>query len=268
MGFMIIDAHVHLPLNVKDFSAVELAEKLLEWMNGEGLDKVVLLPIAPYHSNDLIAKIVDYEPGRIIGFASVVPNPCDRAVKELRRAIEDLGLKGLKLHPSLQGFCISHPHVWRVLEEAGDLDVPVVLHVMLGDLSTLYFKGEPAPWINKFEDYALLPYVAPKTTMIFAHMGGMFHFEDVISIATFENVYLDTSYSLVTITEKLGLEGFARYVEALGSDKFIFGSDYVMGLTPDRLGARRQIEIIKKLPISEEDKEKILWKNIHKLLNL
>lgn len=139
---------------------------------------------------------------------------------------------------------------------------------MLGNLSTLYFKGRPSPWVNGIGDYALLPYVALNTTIIIAHMGGMFHFEDVLSIATPDNIYLDTSYSILTITEKLGCDQFARYVESLGPEKFIFGSNYVMDLTPERLGARRQAEIIKKLRIPDADKEKMLWKNISKLLEL
>lgn len=48
----------------------------------------------------------------------------------------------------------------------------------------------------------------------------------------------------MTIIEKIGLESFVRYIKTLGSDKFIFGSDYVMDLTPNWLGAKRQIEII------------------------
>ncbi|HHC19235.1 MAG TPA: hypothetical protein ENK81_02385, partial [Euryarchaeota archaeon] len=68
------------------------------------IDIAVILPIAPYITNDYVHKVVSYEPKRLVGFASVVPNPSDIAIKELRRAIEDLGLKGLKLHPSIQGF--------------------------------------------------------------------------------------------------------------------------------------------------------------------
>jgi len=52
---------------------------------------------------------VSYNPERLIGFASVVPNPADIAIKELRRAVQDLGLRGLKLHPPMQGFRIRHP---------------------------------------------------------------------------------------------------------------------------------------------------------------
>ena len=58
-----------------------------------------------------MARIVCYEPKKLVGFALVAPNPADRAAGELKRAIKDLGLKGLKLHPSLQGFCPRNMHV-------------------------------------------------------------------------------------------------------------------------------------------------------------
>jgi len=197
------------------------------------------LPVVPYISNEYVSKVVDYDPKRLIGFASVVPNPADFAIKELKYAIQELGLRGLKLHPGMQGFCLRSPHVWRVLRFSGELGVPVIIHTMFGDFSTLYFKAYPAPWLNSAEDYALLPFISPETLIILAHMGGSFHFEDALEIATNPNVYVDTSYSLITTVMRIGLDLFAEYVRALGSEKFIFGSDYVLGLTPEEYGAKK-----------------------------
>ncbi len=268
--YMIVDFHVHPPLDAeeKGVKPETIAESLLEWMDREGIDIAVILPIAPYISNEYVSKIVSYDPRRLVGFLSVVPNPADRAVREIRYAVEELHLKGLKLHPGMQGFCIRNIHVWRVLRFAGELGIPVIIDAMLGDFSVLYFKGSPNLWESRIEDYALLPFIAPKTTIILAHMGGSFHFEDVLQIATQPNVFIDTSYSLITIVQKIGLKLFSEYVRALGPEKFIFGSDYLMGLTPDELGARRQIELIKSLHLDEDDKRKILGYNAINLLKL
>ena len=266
----VIDFHVHPPFDAeeKGINAEKIAEQLVEWMDKEGIDIAVILPVAPYISNEYISKIVDYDPKRLVGFASVVPNPADYAIKELKYAIQELGLKGLKLHPGMQGFCLKNPHILRVLKFSGELGIPVIIHTMFGDFSTLYFKGSPALWINNIEDYALLPVIVPETTIILAHMGGSFHFEETLMIATSPNVYVDTSYSLITTVLKIGVKLFAEYVKALSSEKFIFGSDVVLGFTPDKYGARKQIEIIKSLPISDEDKENILYKNALRILNL
>jgi len=269
---MIIDFHIHIPTNwvQENTSPRSVAEKILTFMDDAGIDMAVILPIAPYISNEYVYKVVSYEPKRLIGFASVLPNPADIAVKELRRATMDLGLKGLKLHPGMQGFCIRHSHVVKVLRVAGELGVPVVIHAMLGDLSTLYFRSvnEHVFIVNSVEDYDLLPVLAPETTIIYAHMGGLFGFREFMNIAAnHPNVYLDTSYSLVTISEEIGLERLATYIKHLGVDKFVFGSDHIIGFTPEWLSAKKQISIIRNLPkLSDAEKELILSGNARKIL--
>jgi predicted TIM-barrel fold metal-dependent hydrolase len=266
----IIDVHVHPPLDAEDKGVNPriVGEKLLEWANGNGISRVVVLPIAPYISNDYIYKIVEVDPKILIGFASTVPNPYDKAVKELKRAILDLDLKGLKLHPSLQGFCLRNPHVWKVLHVAGELSIPVVIHALWIDESTLYFKSPYTPWINTLEDYALLPYVAPEVKLIYAHMGGLLYFKEFLGIATHKNVYLDVSYSIITISREIGMERLAEYIKLLGAEKFLFGSDTILGCTPEELGAKMQINLIKRLPLNEEERERMLHKNAENIIKI
>jgi len=258
-----------LILRKKRVGPKKIAEELVEWMDKASIDIAVILSIAPYISNEHLAKIVDYEPKRFIGFASVVPNPVDVAIEELRTAIVDLGLRGLKLYPGMQGFCLRSTHLWKLLDFAGkELGIPVVIDAMLGDFSSLYFKGSYLPSMNSIDDYALLPFVAPNTKIILAHMGGAFHFEDVLLIAVNKNVYVDTSYSIVTIAEKIGVENLARYIKALGPEKFIFGSDTILGLTSEQYSAKRQIEIISQMNLTKDEKELIFYKNAMRLLGI
>ena len=58
----------------------------------------------------------------------------------------------------------------------------------------------------------------------------------------------------------------AKYVKLIGAGKFVFGSDYVSDMTPKELRARRQMEKVLKLDISQDDKEKILWGNAQRIL--
>ncbi len=160
-----------------------------------------------------------------------------------------------------------------VLRAAGELGVPVVIHAMKGDLSTLYFRSTsehtlPSP--DTIEDYDLLPALAPNTTIVYAHMGGLFGFREFMAIAAgHPNVYLDTSYSIVTIAEEIGLERLGVYIKHLGADKFIYGSDHIIGLTPEPLSAERQIEIIKSIPVlNEKEKELMFSGNARKIVKL
>ena len=131
-------------------------------------------------------------------------------------------------------------------------------------------KEHTLPTMNRVEDYDLLPVLAPQTTFIYAHMGGLFGFREFMVVAaSHPNVYLDTSYSLVTIIEEIGAERFSVYVRHLGVDKFVFGSDHIIGLTPSWLSAKRQIDVIMNLPgLNEVERELILSGNARKMLML
>ena len=47
-------------------------------------------------------------------------------------------------------------------------------------------------------------------------MARSFGFEDVLRIAIHSNVYVDTSYSLITTVMKINAKLFAEYAKALG----------------------------------------------------
>jgi predicted TIM-barrel fold metal-dependent hydrolase len=71
------------------------------------------------------------DPARFIGFASV--NPAWRgpqaAVAELRRAVIDLGLAGLKLHPMYQHWSPADRDLaFPLYQAAGQLCIPVMIH--------------------------------------------------------------------------------------------------------------------------------------------
>lgn len=184
-------------------------------MEREGVEAAVLVPVAPYHSNDFAAKVAEVGSGRVVAFASVVPNPLDAALGELRRAVEDLGLQGLSLHPPLQGFCLRNPQVWHLLRFAGEeLGVPVLVH---GPPSTVYVRSAvvQAPWLNGPEDYALLPHVAPRTTIVLSDPGSTAALELFLGVAaSSRNIYLDTSHGLLRLARAhpAALESLAEKV--------------------------------------------------------
>jgi uncharacterized protein len=102
-------------------------------MNAAGIERAVLLPIACQRarqdgvsSNEQVAELCAISP-RFIGFASVDPLQT-RAALALEDAVKKLGLRGLKLDPSLQDFDPRDTRVFEVYEAANALGLPVVLH--------------------------------------------------------------------------------------------------------------------------------------------
>jgi uncharacterized protein len=82
----------------------------------------------PPVTNDFVAGCVADHPDAFLGFASVDPWQGRAAVAELRRAIAELGLRGLKLHPSAQDFDPSDRRFYDLYAACAELEIPVLFH--------------------------------------------------------------------------------------------------------------------------------------------
>jgi len=188
-----------------------------------GTDAGVVLPIAPYMTNEFVAELVKEGDGRIIGFASVVPFaettgiPREDPVETLGYAVRTLGLKGLKLHPLIQGFALNDPGLVPVVSAAGDLGVPVLFH-------TGPANGRAGRLANGFiellDDLAIM---CPNTVLIAGHANPL---SDAPYLARkHRNVYLETSISWARWGRLI--PGLVRQVvEDSGPDKILYGTDF------------------------------------------
>ena len=78
--------------------------------------------------NDYVAEVVNRHPEQLFGFASVDPRKGSAAVEELERAVTDLGLIGLKLHPIHMAFFPDDPEFDPLFSKAEQLGIPVLMH--------------------------------------------------------------------------------------------------------------------------------------------
>jgi predicted TIM-barrel fold metal-dependent hydrolase len=97
-----------------------------------GIGRAVLSPARPPSydlaaANNAVARAVIEEPDRFNGFARIDPWQGAEAVAELDRAITNLGLKGMFLHPWEDRFCISETLVDPLMQRADELGVPVMI---------------------------------------------------------------------------------------------------------------------------------------------
>ena len=111
-------------------------------------------------------------------------------------------------------------------------------------------------------------------TLIAAHMGGWKSWEEVREILSETSVYIDTAFSLGSITpteegyytqEELQLMGgqdFVKTVRLFGCERVFFGSDSPW------TDQRQSIEDIRALPLTSREKEAILGGNAARLLNI
>src|SRR5689334_11737172 len=127
---MIIDAHLHCTgrerardvLHALDEARVDIGVLLAPFLSdGYSMHDPHALKRANAHTADLVREHVD----RLIGFAVVNPR-LPGAVDETRRALDTLGLRGLKMVPS--GWVPSDDCAQAVFEVAAERRVPILFH--------------------------------------------------------------------------------------------------------------------------------------------
>ncbi len=261
---MIIDAHAHIYPEKISQAAVEsigsfydipidndgTLQTLIQKGDQFGIDKFLVHSVAtvaaqvPSINNFLAASIKEY-PDRLIGFMAMHPDYEDIA-GEVDRAIA-LGFKGIKLHPDFQHFAIDDPVAYPIYEAAQGR-IPILFHT--GDHR--YSYSEPHRLARMMKDF-------PKLKVIGAHFGGWSQWDDAVQVlAGQKNLWVDCSSTRYAMSS----EKFRSLIEAFGTDRVLFASDYPMWRPEDELNHLRS------LGFSDEDMEKMLHKNIEELLNL
>lgn len=79
-------------------------------------------------ANDRLAELVREHPTRFSALAVVSFEDVDAAIAELRRAVTELGLKGLILNDHIRGAYLDDPRFDPLLAVVEELDVPIYLH--------------------------------------------------------------------------------------------------------------------------------------------
>jgi hypothetical protein len=236
---LIIDSHVHVggpPDEAEPDKFVQLMEK-------SKIDKAVIFrylynqPTSA--SNKFIQRVAEKYPNHFIGFAWINPNE-KNAAKEVRTAVNEWNLRGLKLH--LEMHPSSIPKLREIFAEAENLSIPICVHL-----------GEDFSCIEKLSQEYTVP-------VIVAHLGtGVYRLEierlkKAIDLAKRENVYLETSGNTYP---------FVNYaVDSLGASKVILGSDF------PHEHPLVSVQIVQLLDLSAYDKEAILGLNIRKILKI
>ncbi len=214
----------------------------------------------PPDTNDYVAEIVRDYPGQFIGFATVDPHKGKAAVMELERAVTELGLRGLKLHPIHQAFMPNDPRFYPLYRMCSDLGVPALFHTGFAAAGA----GMPGGGGFKLKYAAPIPGIDdvaadfPDLTIIMAHPAWPW-VEEQIAVALHKpNVYIDLSgWAPRFIPQSLIREANTRL-----RDKVLFGSDYPY-LTPERW-----LREFAELEMRDEVRPKVLLDNARKALRL
>ena len=261
---MIIDAHCHIYPDMIAERAVEgtghfyhmpmrldgRVSTLLREGAAAGVDHFVVQSVATKPSqvttiNRFIARSVAQSDGRMTGLGTLHPDSPDIA-GDIEQLLE-LGLKGVKLHPDMQGFKLDDYRCLKIYELC-EGRLPLLIHT--GD--SRYDFSNPNRLRPILDIYTGL-------TVIGAHFGGFSMWEEACELlCDCKRLYVDCSSSLYA----LSVETARRLVRRYGAERVLFGTDYPMWTPSEELARFRA------LGLTEEENEQILWRNAARLFNI
>jgi predicted TIM-barrel fold metal-dependent hydrolase len=211
----------------------------------------------PPLKNDEVAAIAKDFPARFVAFAGVDPHK-PGAADELERAVSQLGMRGAKLHPSLQNFDPSDERYFPLWSKAEELGVPCIFHTGTSGIGAGAPGGQGIR-IDLSRPILLDPVAAafPNLSIVMAHFGWPWHLEALAMAMHKSNLYIDISgWAPRYIPQEVVAEMRGRL-----KDRFIWGSDYPF------IHPKRCLDEIDALELGEA-RDGILYGNASRLLKL
>jgi len=274
----IIDSHVHVGVCPR---ISYFAEDLIERMNKTDQDMAVVFPMMRgfefgpprfnyYAGNDYIAEVQKMYPNRIIGIAGIDPRyqinrqfkerlkTLDHEIKdatlaEIERAILELGLRGIKLHPFLHTFPINDP---ILMPPVFDKLVECQEKVGRKLYNVIHAWGDSA--MNTPEKIAWVAERYPQLTFALAHIGiscgwGVDAYLEIL--AKYENLILDFTYGPEVRTLR-------EVAKKIGTERIVDGSNEHMGAFEAKMGT---VDLALK---TDYEKEMVLGGTLAQLLEI
>lgn len=264
-NFFVIDAHCHIypekivsaAVNNTDrfydvkSACVGTVDDLIKQGSVAGIDGFIVQSVAttPHQVtriNEFIAAEVLAHKDKLIGLGTLHPESTD--IKGDLEHLKSLELKGVKLHPDIQGFKIDDYRCLKIYEHCENMGVPILMHT--GDCR--YDNSNP----NR-----LMPIlkIFSKLKVIGAHFGGWSIWQEAAEkMHNIDNLYVDCSSSFPYLEKQTA----KKIIETYGVDRVLFGTDYPMW------SPKKELDYFLSLEFNDNDKRKILSENVKKLFEL
>jgi hypothetical protein len=168
------------------------------------------------------------------------------------------GMRGVKIHPIAQGFPPDDKRMWPVYQWLVDHNMPIIAHsgvnVVENEQTDL---ARPCRWLSVLRAF-------PNLKLILAHMGGGCWQEAIDVAKKYPQIMFDTAIAIShrRTDSLLDDKEAAEMIRTIGTNRVMFGTDYPW---TDPVG---DIERIRGLALTGEEKQKILGDNAARLLGL
>jgi uncharacterized protein len=275
-----IDLHVHLPTDewlenaigphleaTERYFRTSPERRTLDQVAEEYRDRDVLGVVLdwddesvtgrPWLGNEFMAALATRYPGTLMGFGSVDPH-ASGALDDMRRA-SDLGLKGLKFHPTMQAFDPVEQRFYPLWQRAEELGLILLFHTGTCGIGA----GTPGAGGTKirYSHPGFLDAVAadfPGVQWIAAHFGWPWHLECLAIALHKSNVWIELSgWAPGYLPPEVVREAGKRL-----NGRTLFGSDYPF------IELDRWFREFDELGLPDAQREAILVGNASRLLAL
>jgi 2,3-dihydroxybenzoate decarboxylase len=236
--------------------------------------------------NDFLAATVSAHPTRLAAFAALPLQDPDAAVTELRRAVAQLGFKGVLVNDHIQGKYLDDPAFDQVWATLAELDLPLYLHPGMPPADRWQvLHGHPEldgalwSWQATTGGHAMRVVMSgvfdrhPAARMILGHGGEFLPFQ----LSRFDSRYATITVPrplqrrpsgyfgtnvLATTSGVLSPAALAALVHVIGADAVLFAIDYPYENTDAAIAA------LEHAALPDADKQKIAHGNARRLLRL
>jgi aminocarboxymuconate-semialdehyde decarboxylase len=233
--------------------------------------------------NEELSRICRRYPNQFHFLATIPMKAKEAGLKELDRAVRQLGAKGVILGSNIDGRPLDSPEFTPFFGRVAELDVPILMHPMTPAGNDSMNSYRLAPMIG-FEMDLCLGTVRiimggilknfPNLKFIISHLGGAIPY----LVERIENCFwaypeckVNIQESPKTYLEKIYLDTVSFHTPAImcayafpGPKRLILGSDY-----PHVIGdIERSVSSIRNLDIPDREKEWIFGENVKQLLKL
>jgi predicted TIM-barrel fold metal-dependent hydrolase len=239
--------------------------------------------------NDRLAKICTANPSRFAAFAALPTADPQAAADELERCVTTHDFKGAMIHGMSTGEFIDRPKYWPIFARAEKLDVPIYLHPSLPNatVTEIYYQDyakdfplvvRPAWGFTVETATQAIRLVLsgvfdkhPRLKIILGHLGETLPFllwridaalkRPGQKAMSFRDVFCKNFY--ITTSGFFSNPALLCCVMEMGVDHILFAVDwpFVADNTP-------AVHWMREVPLSDEDKTKILSGNVRRLLKM
>jgi hypothetical protein len=254
-------AQVRMPEEMR--GGVSIADYLGK-MDRAGIQRSLLIAV---RAGDLAVKgsfEIPYErvheicrehPDRFSGLAGVDPFRGMAGLRDLEKAVRDMGFVGAHLYPHWFGLAPDHAKYYPYYAKCCELDVPIMMQV---GHNLIYSRERRLPSVGRPIALDQVAIDFPELKLLGIHIGVPWT-EEMISMAwKHENVFIGVD----AYAPKHWPAPIVHYLNTYGRDKVLFGTDWPV-IDPER--AVREID---ELDIREDARPLLMRENALKVFRL